>query len=87
MEPMVYYCLHKSPALVPILNHMNAVHTLTLDFLKIHFSIILPSDLFPSGSLTKILYAFLFSPMHATCTAHLILDFITLMICGEEYDL
>ena len=33
----------------------------------------LPIDLFPSGSPTKIPNALLFSPVHATCTTHLIL--------------
>jgi hypothetical protein len=40
------------------------------------------------GVTTNILYAFLFSPIRATCPVHLIfLDLIILIILGEEYKL
>jgi hypothetical protein len=47
-----------------------------------------PSGLFSSGFRTKILYAFVFSPMLATFPAHLILlDYIILIIFSEQYKL
>jgi len=54
--------------------------------LSSHLRLVLPSGLFPSGFLTKILYTPHLSPIPATCPSHFILlDFITRTILGEEY--
>jgi hypothetical protein len=65
----------------------NPHHIIPSYLSKIHFNILrvgLPSGLLPSVFSTNILYAFLFSRIRA----HLILlDFIILIILGEEYKL
>ena len=58
---------------------------------EIHLNIILsskpglPSGLFPPGFSTKTLYTPHFFPIRATRPAHILLDFITRTILGEEY--
>ena len=54
--------------------------------LSSHLCVGLPSVLLPSGLPTKILYALLLSPIHASCRTHFILlDMITRIIFGEEH--
>jgi len=90
----VRYHIHNSPSMVPILSHTHPVHTLRPYFpksiliLSSHLRPGLLSGLFHLGFATKMKYAFLIFPMHATCPAHLILlYFITLSIYGESYKL
>jgi hypothetical protein len=60
---------------------------------KIHFNIAyhprrgLPSGLFRSGFPTRIVYAFIISPIRVTCPAHPVLLDLIILIFSEEYKL
>jgi hypothetical protein len=63
-------------------SHLYKIHPNII----LHLRLGLPSALLPSGFPTNNLYAFLFSPIRATCPTHLILlALFILTILDEEY--
>lgn len=85
-------CLQQISPLISVQNKINPVHDIKSCFLMIHCNITHPSmvrssEMTPSFRFYKYcpVYVFLFSPMPATFTVHLILlDLITLTWCGNE---
>jgi len=92
MEPKGSLPHSQWPDTCPSLNLVDPVHARTSHFLKIHLNIILPSMpgspvvSFSPVSPPKTLHTPLLSPTRATWPAlHILLDFITRTILGEEY--
>jgi hypothetical protein len=91
-NPKVSYRVHKSPPLIYILSQINPVHTIASYLHKIHFNIVYPlhlglfSGLYSSDFPTNILYSFPGPSfvLHAQPIL-ILLDFIILIILGEEY--
>jgi hypothetical protein len=89
-NPKVCQRVHNRPPPVPVLSQLNPLHALPQPVSP--RSILIPSSLlrldlrgglFSSGFPIKTLYAFLSSPMRATCPAHVIIfDLMCLMILG-----
>jgi hypothetical protein len=81
----VHYHVHKAPLVVLTLSQINPVHNIPFYLSNICLNIH-NSGLFLSGFPIKILSAFLFCLIHATCHAHLILRLIVLIVSGKDYN-
>ena len=74
----VHYHVHQNPPFAYTITQTIYVHDLSFYSHKIHFNIILPSTrkfskyLFSYGFLSRIMSKFIFFPIRASCTAHLI---------------
>jgi hypothetical protein len=67
-------------------SHSISQRSILIIFFHLHLP--LPCCLFPSVFPIKILYTFVISPMHSTCTTHLILlHLMTLIVFGEAFNL
>jgi hypothetical protein len=91
-NPKVHYRVHKRPPLVPNPSQISPVQSIPphrlsqiLYILFCDLRLGLSSGLFPSSLPTKIVYAFLFVIMRATCPANIVLLYvITLIILDKE---
>jgi len=84
----------QQPTTLPFLIQMHLDHTFptcslrSILILSFHLRLGLLSDLFPSGFPTTLLYAFITSPMRATCpNVFILLGVILLIISVEAYKL
>jgi hypothetical protein len=80
MEPEGSFLCSQESSLTPVLSQMNPVHNLPPYSFDIHFNIILLSTLISP----KWFPSFKFSPMHATCPAHILRVLIALITFDEE---
>ena len=83
-NPKVRYRAHTNTLLVPVVNQLNQSTPFNLTsvryiaILSFHLRLGLSGFLFLSAFMTKTVLPFVFCPMRATCTAHVIvLDLIT----------
>jgi hypothetical protein len=91
IKSYIHYHVYNIPSLVPTLSHVNPLRRTdpislrSILILSSHVRLGVPSGLFPSGFPTKILYAFRFSPIRATCPTDLtLLDLIVLFYLAKS---
>jgi len=75
--------LYPGPAGFSPYSHIPFLKSILI--LSSELSLGLSSGLFPSVFPTKTLYTPLFFPIRATCPAHILFEFMTRIILGEEY--